>query len=126
LQEWFVLALVFKLMKKSLSPIAIQRLKNVGWLLAYLVIFIGIPYIKMESFISGMHCANPGAEKQHILIYTNIFLVSMIAIIIPYKLSKFFSLREKILYVVIGLLIPLYFTLGSFLASAMSCPRVVF
>jgi hypothetical protein len=112
--------------KKSLSPKTIQRLKNVGWLLAYLVIFDAIPYIKVKSFISSMHCVNSGAEKQHILIYTSIFLVSMIALILPYKLSKFFSLREKILYVIIGLLIPLYFTIGSFFASVIVCPQLSF
>jgi len=112
--------------KKSLSPKVIQKLKNVGWLLAYLIIFDVIPYIKVKSFISSIHCVNPEVERQHILIYTNIFLVSIIALILPYKLSKFFSLGEKILYVIIGLLIPLYLAFGSFIFAGMVCSRFGF
>lgn len=106
--------------KKSLSPIVIQRLKNTGWLAAYLCLTVIIPFLKMKSYVYDPHCASHQLEKK-VGMFAYLFLVSMILSFIPYKLSKFSSRTEKVIFITIGLVVPFLALCISILASKMMC-----
>jgi predicted lysophospholipase L1 biosynthesis ABC-type transport system permease subunit len=106
---------------KKLSPSTTQHLKNAGWLIVYLIFFAIVPYLKLRSFVSNLPCSQPDAEKHNVRIFAYIFLASMILSFIPYKLSKFSSRTEKIIFIIIGLLIPFLGICLAFISSGLVC-----
>ena len=112
--------------KLSLSPVLIQRLKNVSWLALYLFLFVFFPLLKMRSFVSGLSCANHDVDKGNVRLFMYIFLVSMVLSFIPYKLSKFSSRMERAVFIVIVLLIPFLAMVFSLILSGLVCPSLGF
>jgi hypothetical protein len=104
---------------KKLSPNTIQRLKNVGWLTSYLFLTVIIPILKIESYLSSLHCNISEFEKRNIDMFVLLFLVVMFFSFLPYKLSRFSSRLEKAIFIIIGLLVPLLGLCDALLAKFM-------
>ncbi len=114
-------------MKKApVSSKLIQRFKNVGLLLAYWLIFVGIPYRRMQYVADNAHCANAANDKGSIGIFAFAFLFAMLMFILPYKFAKFPSKIEKRLYIFVGLLIPLIAVVSAVIGSGLTCANYIF
>jgi hypothetical protein len=112
--------------KTSLSQRAIQNFKNSGLLLGYLIIFTIVPYSKMGSFVSNLHCANPNLDKRNVSMFVYVFLFSMFMFIVPYKLARFSNKAGRVIFIIIGLLIPFTEACIALALSGLVCSRLGF
>ena len=78
-----------------------QIIKNYLILSIYLLIFVFLPFVVVNLFEDNKHTTD---WVGYLALY--VIFISPFLFIIPYKMSKFMSKKEKIYFIVFGLIIP--------------------